>query len=124
MLNIVTYRRGGAAIRATGLLLASVLSGLLAGCGSPSPDGYEPHLRYAARTDPVVLAPPAEQPTAAPDPLKLEEYLAGSAGRGAKVLGLRDTGGGVGGSSFIVGFWLEGDCRFSTGDSGNGSVPS
>ena len=90
MLNIVTYRRGGAAIRATGLLLASVLSGLLAGCGSPSPDGYEPHLRYAARTDPVVLAPPAEQPTAAPDPLKLEEYLAGSAGRGAKVLSPSD----------------------------------
>ncbi len=90
MLNNVTNRRGGAAIRITGLHLAFVLSGLVAGCGSPAPDGYEPHLRYAARTDPVILAPPAEQPTAAPDPLKLEEYLAGSASRGAKVLSASD----------------------------------
>jgi len=90
MLNIVTNWRGGAAIRATGLLIAFVLSGLLAGCGSPEPDGYEPHLRYAPRTDPLIIAPPAEQPTAAPDPLKLEEYLAGSAGRGAKVLSPSD----------------------------------
>ena len=86
MLNLGTIRRGGAAIRATGLHLAFVLFWLATGCSSPAPDGYEPHLRYAPRTDPVIVSPPAEQPTAAPDPLKLEEYLAGSALRGAKVV--------------------------------------
>ncbi len=82
MRAIIHLRRGGAAIRATGLLLASVISG----CGGSADDGYDPHLRHAARTDPVVLTPPADTPASAPDPLKLDEYLASLSQRGAKVL--------------------------------------
>jgi len=86
MLKSERNHRGGAAIRGTGLCLAFVLSGLPLGCGSTPSDGYDPHLRYAARTDPVVLTPPADQPTAAPDPLKIDEFLAGLPQRGAKAV--------------------------------------
>lgn len=82
MRAIIDFRRGGAAIRATGLLLASVLSG----CGGSAEDGYDPHLRYAARIDPVVLTAPADTPTSAPDSLKLDEFLASLPQRGAKVV--------------------------------------
>ncbi len=90
MVARIRYRRAGAAIRAIGSGIASVFCVLATSCGSPSDDGYDPHLRYAPRTDPIVLAPPPDQPTSAPDPLKLDEYLASLPQRGAKALAPSD----------------------------------
>jgi len=87
MFSKAITQRGGAAIRLFGSCLASVLFGLTSGCGgTASTDGYEPHLRYAGRTDPLVLAAPADQPTSAPDPLLRDEYLAELPKRGGKIL--------------------------------------
>ena len=77
---------GGVTIRATELCLAFVLCASAVGCGASTDDGYDPHLRYATRNDPIVVAVPADQPTSAPDPLKLDEYLATLPKLGAKVV--------------------------------------
>ncbi len=81
------FRRGGAAIRVFGSRLASVLFAVASGCGgTASPDGYDPHLRYAQRGDPIVLAAPPDQPTGAPDPIARDEYLAELPKRGGKII--------------------------------------
>lgn len=77
---------GGVTIRATELCLAFVLCGSAVGCGVSTDDSYEPHLRYASRSDPVVISVPANQPTTAPDPLKLDEFLSTLPALGAKVI--------------------------------------
>jgi mono/diheme cytochrome c family protein len=77
---------GGVTIRATELCLAFVLCASVVGCGVASDDGYDSHLRYATRSDPVVLTVPANQPTTAPDPLKLDDFLSTLPGLGAKVV--------------------------------------
>ena len=79
--------RGGAAIRSFGSCLASVLFAVASGCGgTASSDGYEPHLKYAQRGDPLVLAAPADRPMSAPDPMVRDEYLAELPKRGGKIL--------------------------------------
>lgn len=54
-----------------------------AGCGATEPDGYDPALRYPARTDPVVVRLPAAEPAGLPPPGRLD----------ASVLALRSAGG-------------------------------
>ena len=79
--------RGGAAIRSLGSGLASVLFAVASGCGATvSSDGYDPHLKYAQRGDPLVLAAPADQPMSAPDPIARDEYLLELPKRGGKIL--------------------------------------
>lgn len=74
---------GGAAIRIIGLGFALVVS---AGCAERSSDGYDFGVRFAMRNDPIVLSSPKDTPTSAPDPLRLDEYLAGSRTRGGEVV--------------------------------------
>lgn len=66
---------------------ASVIVGLglaaLAGCGAAETDGYDPALRYSARTDPIVLRLPSAEPPGLPPPGKLD----------TSILSLRSVGG-------------------------------
>jgi mono/diheme cytochrome c family protein len=63
----------------------AVVVGLLAGCGGVEPDGYPVELRYPLRTDPVVVRPPAEQPTGYPPPGTLDASISASAERGGEL---------------------------------------
>lgn len=55
------------------------------GC-SREPDGYDPALRYADRTDPIALSLPANPPTAMAEAGKIDEAIARLALAGGKVL--------------------------------------
>ena len=61
MISRFAKQCGGVTIRATELCLAFVLCASAVGCGVSSDDGYDPHLRYANRSDPIVISVPANQ---------------------------------------------------------------
>jgi mono/diheme cytochrome c family protein len=69
------------------LLLLFVLAPLVLGCGGPTPgDPYDPHWRYPARQDPLVLKAPPEHPTEAVVRTTRDEYLRTLPDRGGVIL--------------------------------------
>lgn len=66
-------------------LLAAILFSLIAGWSAVEPAGYDPHVRFLLRSDPIVAKLPPTPPTDLHPSGKLDEWIAGLPAKGGKL---------------------------------------